>query len=157
MCIGSAEACQNGDLGAPAGSCIPQQILYEERRFTMHELPITESILEIAQRHAKQAGATRISDIFLVIGQLSSVIDDSVRFYWDMISEGTLAEGAQLHFRRVPAEFSCLDCQAGYQPEGEDFACPQCGSANVKLTAGGEFQVEAIEIDTAEPDEPAGG
>jgi len=38
---------------------------------TMHELPITESILEIAQRHGMQAGATRISDIFLVIGQLS--------------------------------------------------------------------------------------
>jgi hydrogenase nickel incorporation protein HypA/HybF len=118
----------------------------------MHELAITESILEIAQRHGKQAGATRISDIHLVIGQLSSVIDDSVRFYWDMISEGTIAEGAHLHFRRIPAEFSCLDCEEGYKPEGEDFACPQCGSAHVKLTAGSEFRVEAIEVDTPDQD-----
>ena len=118
----------------------------------MHELPITESILEIAQRHGVQAGATRISDIYLVIGQLSSVIDDSIRFYWDMISEGTLAEGARLHFRRVPAEFSCLDCEAKYQPEGEDFSCPQCGGARVKLTAGSEFQVEAIDVETSDQD-----
>ncbi len=116
----------------------------------MHELPITESILEIAQRHGMQAGATRISDIYLVIGQLSSVIDDSVRFYWDMISEGTLAEGARLHFRRVPAEFLCSDCEASYKPEGEDFSCPQCGSAHVKLIAGVEFRVEAIEVETAD-------
>ena len=118
----------------------------------MHELPIAESILEIAQRHGKQADATRISDIYLVIGQLSSVIDDSIRFYWDMISEGTLAEGARLHFRRVPAEFSCQDCEAKYQPESEDFSCPQCGGARVKLIAGGEFQVEAIEVETSDQD-----
>lgn len=118
----------------------------------MHELPITESILEIAQRHAQQAGAERIADIYMAIGQLSSVIDDSIRFYWDMISEGTIAEGARLHFRRVPAEFSCQDCEIDYQPEGEDFACPQCGGANIKLIGGGEFQIEAIEIETADED-----
>jgi hydrogenase nickel incorporation protein HypA/HybF len=114
----------------------------------MHELPITEIILEIAQRHAQQAGATRIADIYMAIGQLSSVIDDSIRFYWDMISEGTIAEGARLHFRRVPAEFTCQDCETNYKPEGEDFACPQCGGANIKLVGGGEFQIEAIEIET---------
>jgi hydrogenase nickel incorporation protein HypA/HybF len=118
----------------------------------MHELAITESILEIAQRHGTQAGATHISAIYLVIGQLSSVIDDSVRFYWDMISEGTIAEGAMLHFRRIPAEFSCQDCETSYKPQGEDFACPQCGSAHVKLIAGGEFQVEAIEVETPDQD-----
>ena len=53
----------------------------------MHELPVTESVLEIALRHAKGAGAERITNIYLVIGQLSSIVDDSIQFYWDIVSK----------------------------------------------------------------------
>ena len=67
----------------------------------MHELPVTESILENTLRHARGAKAVGVTDVYLVIGQLSSIIDDSVQFYWDMISEGTIAEGASLHFKRI--------------------------------------------------------
>ncbi|HQF69985.1 MAG TPA: hydrogenase maturation nickel metallochaperone HypA, partial [Promineifilum sp.] len=76
----------------------------------MHELAITESILEIALRHGRSAGATRITDLHLVIGELSSVVDESVQFYWDIVSEGTAAAGATLHFRRVPARLVCRAC-----------------------------------------------
>jgi hypothetical protein len=57
----------------------------------MHELPVTESILDIAVKHARQANAQRIADIYLVIGQLSSIVDDSIQFYWDIIAKDTLA------------------------------------------------------------------
>ena len=112
----------------------------------MHELPVTESILEIALRHAEQAHAKRISDIYLIIGQLSSIVDDSVQFYWDMIAKGTLAEGAQLHFQRIPAKMACLDCGREYTP-GDDLTCPNCHSARVKVIAGDEFRMDAIDIE----------
>ncbi|MCA9957781.1 MAG: hydrogenase maturation nickel metallochaperone HypA, partial [Anaerolineales bacterium] len=51
----------------------------------MHELPITENILKIANEHATQSGAARVTDLYLVIGQLSSIVDDSIQFYWDII------------------------------------------------------------------------
>ena len=38
----------------------------------MHELAVTESILQIATRHAREAGASRITNLYLVIGQYSS-------------------------------------------------------------------------------------
>ncbi len=113
----------------------------------MHELSITESILEITLRHANQANARRVTDLHLVVGQLSSVVDDSVQFYWDFVSKGTIAEGARLHFRRIPVELLCLDCNTRYAPEGEDLACPQCQSVRIKVTAGDEFYMDSIEVD----------
>jgi hydrogenase nickel incorporation protein HypA/HybF len=112
----------------------------------MHELSVTQSVLEIATRHAKSAGATRITILNLVIGQLSSIIDDSVQFYWDIISQGTLAEGATLNFRRIPVELNCLDCNEIYNPGSDDFACPSCGSIRIKVLAGEEFYLDSIEV-----------
>jgi len=113
----------------------------------MHELSVTESILEIAVRHGQNSGAARITNLYLVIGQLSSIIDDSVQFYWDIVSKDTLAENAKLHFRRIPTQLRCLDCNQEFAPVKEDFACPECGSIRVKVSAGEEFFLEAIDIE----------
>ena len=114
----------------------------------MHELPVTESLLEITLRHAGQENATRVTDLYLVIGQLSSIIDDSIQFYWDIISADTIAGGAQLHFRRIPTQLMCLKCQNKYTPVEDDYACPECQSIQVKITAGEEFLLESINIDS---------
>lgn len=114
----------------------------------MHELPVTQSILDIALRHAEQAGATKVTDLYMVIGQLSSIVDDSIQFYWDIVSDGTIAKGATLHFRRIPAEMHCPKCEHRYKLGDDDFACPQCGNKAVELVAGEEFYVEAIDIET---------
>jgi hydrogenase nickel incorporation protein HypA/HybF len=111
----------------------------------MHELSVTESILEIALRHGREAGATAVTDIFLVIGELSTIVDESVQFYWDIITEGTPAAGSQLHFQRIPARLSCRACGHTYSPR-ENLPCPACGSIDIDILAGEEFYLEAIEI-----------
>lgn len=112
----------------------------------MHELAVTESILDLASKTARQAGAQRVMDIYLVIGQLSSIIDDSVQFYWDMISENTLCQGARLHFDRVPARFRCSDCGEEFALEKELQPCPRCSSLRAQVIQGDEFRMESIEI-----------
>ncbi len=109
----------------------------------MHELAITENILDITLKHAN---GQKVTDLNLVIGQLSSVIDDSVQFYWDIISKGTLAEGAKLHFKRIPTELACRDCQNRFTPEPDNYVCPSCGSNRVMVVAGEEFFLESIEV-----------
>jgi hydrogenase nickel incorporation protein HypA/HybF len=114
----------------------------------MHELSVTESILDITLRYAKEASATRVTDLYIVAGQLSSIVDDSVQFYWEIIAKDTLAENAKLHFRRIPTELLCLDCTHRYKPTPDELACPQCGSFHVKVVAGEEFLLEAINVET---------
>jgi hydrogenase nickel incorporation protein HypA/HybF len=114
----------------------------------MHELGITQSILSIALHHAKEAGAARITTINLVIGELSSIVDESVQFYWEMIAKGTIAENAVLNFKRVPANLRCDEC--GHQfPLGsrEAFTCPACGSDRVRVASGEDFYLESIDVD----------
>ena len=116
----------------------------------MHELAVTESILSIALDYAARSGATRVTDLNLVIGQLSSIIDDSVQFYWDFVSKGTLCEGAVLHFERLPAQMICLDCGQIYEISGGLEACPHCSGFNLRVQSGEDFRLESIEVETAE-------
>lgn len=113
----------------------------------MHELAVTQSILDISLRHAQKMDAKRIVSINLVIGRFSSIVDDSVQFYWDMIAEGTIAKGAQLHFDRIPAEMKCLDCGNTFEPDDTTFACPKCLSPKVHITKGEELRVESIDVE----------
>jgi hydrogenase nickel incorporation protein HypA/HybF len=113
----------------------------------MHELPVTQSVLDIALRRAREARAGRITDIYLVLGELSTNVDESVQFYWDILSKGTPAEGAVLHFRRVPAELECRSCKERYHLNGGGLGCPKCGAAGARILAGEEFSLEAIDVD----------
>jgi len=113
----------------------------------MHELAVTQSILKIALQHAEKANAKRVTDLNIVMGEFSKMVDDSIQFYWDIIAKDTIAEKATLHFRRVPAEFQCLSCSEKYNPDDEEFICPKCGSARVKIVAGEEFLLESIDVE----------
>ncbi len=114
----------------------------------MHELAITQRILEIALEHAGRAGARRIVAIHLVVGDLSSVVDDSVQFYFDHLSPGTPAEGASLHFTRLPARYRCRTCGEEFIPErGLVWQCPACRGWEVEIVQGREFYLESIEVE----------
>ena len=113
----------------------------------MHELAITEQIADIAIRHGEKNAAEKITDLYLVIGELSSVIDDSVQFYWNLITEDTICEGAKLHFKRIPAQFLCKDCGHKYGlEEGELVPCPKCKSTKMEILEGKEFHLDSINI-----------
>ncbi len=114
----------------------------------MHELTVTESLLEIALRHAEKAKAQRITALNLVIGQMASIVDESIQFYWTIIANETIAREAQLNFRRIQTEFTCQACKTVYNPLDDTFLCPHCQSENVRLSAGDEFFLESIEVES---------
>lgn len=112
----------------------------------MHELAVTENVLALACKHAEEAQAIKVTDIYLVIGQLSSIVDDSVQFYWDVISKGTVCENSTLHFERIPARLLCLSCKHEYLLADDLIPCPNCQSAQIRVIAGDEFNLDSIDI-----------
>ncbi len=124
----------------------------------MHEASITQAMLNLALEHAQ---GCRITDIYLRVGMMSLVVPESVEFYFEYLSQGTLAEGAMLHFETVPLEMTCLDC--GRQADLSDLmdeqprvimvqalagGC-QCGSSNLRVTGGTDFNMVSIEVEVA--------
>jgi hydrogenase nickel incorporation protein HypA/HybF len=113
----------------------------------MHELYATQGILDRALQKAGEQNAHRITDVHIVVGEISSYEDDSVQFYWDEISKGTMAEDARLHFRRVPAELQCMNCSTKYHPPEGEIVCPECGSTGARIWSGEEFYLEALDVE----------
>jgi hydrogenase nickel incorporation protein HypA/HybF len=114
----------------------------------MHELPVTQSILEIALRHAIKGGAKRILAINLTIGDLTGFVDDSIQFYFDYLSKETAADGARLTIERIPARARCHQCGAEYAPpDSRIWTCPQCEALGGEVIAGKEFYVASIEVE----------
>lgn len=113
----------------------------------MHELSATQQILDLSLKAAKEAGATKISSINIVIGDMSSLFDDCIQFYFDFLSEDTIARGAQLSFRRIPINVQCRHCGSQFSPGRENWQCPQCREWDVEILTGKEFYLESLEVD----------
>ena len=113
----------------------------------MHEYAVTENILELVATEAKKAGAGKISTIRLVIGELSTFVDESIQMYFDILSKGTVAEGARLEFKRVTAMFECKVCSFRYGTDSSGFDCPVCKGPGRLTDEGSEFYIESIEVE----------
>lgn len=113
----------------------------------MHELSLVESVKEIALRHARMERASRILSIRLVIGDLSSYIEEAVVMFWDEISRDTDAAGARLDFVHIPGELLCLHCLKSFTAWSTDLRCPNCRSEWVKPVAGDDCYIESIEVE----------
>lgn len=113
----------------------------------MHELAITQSILNIALQAASQQGASRIRAIRLEIGPFSGVVPECVQMYLDVLAKGTAAEGARIEARRLPLRVECRDCGTVAEIDRTHIQCPACGSLRLKRLSGRECTVESLEVD----------
>ncbi len=113
----------------------------------MHEMSLTESIVEIAVEAADRGGASRVRRVFVDVGVLSHVEPDALLFCFAAVSAGTIADGAALDINRIPGAGWCLDCGKTV-PLAERFGpCPVCGRYHVQMTAGDEMRVREIEVE----------
>jgi hydrogenase nickel incorporation protein HypA/HybF len=115
----------------------------------MHELPITESILKIVLKHAETNNVRRVVAIHLQIGKLSELEDEWIQRYFDYLSKGTVAQGAELKIERMPIRVQCDVCSSSYETEMAklgDLVCPACGEKGCTLLSGREYYIKDMEV-----------
>jgi hydrogenase nickel incorporation protein HypA/HybF len=113
----------------------------------MHELAVTRQILDISISKARENQASKISFINLVIGDLSSFVDDCIQFNFQILARDTMAEKAKLFIQRVPVELVCKSCSCSFTPHSQPWRCPQCQGMDFDITKGNEFYLDSIEVD----------
>jgi len=123
----------------------------------MHEFSTMQAVLESVLSAAKLHNAERVLEINLEIGELTFLNPEQLRFAFSILSEGTIAEKANLRIKRVRPRIKCANC--GYEgyvkyegPEHHSLdiplqlKCMKCGSTKVEITRGRECNVKNLKL-----------
>jgi hydrogenase nickel incorporation protein HypA/HybF len=112
----------------------------------MHEMSLAEGILQLIEDSSRQQSFARVSTVWLEIGQLAGVEVESMKFCFDVVMRGSVAEGAQLEIISTPGSGWCMQCSATVALSEVFGACPLCGTHQVQVTGGTEMRVKELEV-----------
>jgi hydrogenase nickel incorporation protein HypA/HybF len=110
----------------------------------MHELSIADSVVGIVERNAR---GRRVSAVELRVGHLRQVVPSALEFAFQLVSEGTVAEGAELRMEEVPAAGDCRGCGSETPLPEFPLTCRHCGGFDVEVTRGEELSVDSLELE----------
>jgi len=113
----------------------------------VHELSIAEAVVGIACEHAS---GRRVTAVELRVGHLRQVVPSALEFAFELVAQGTPAEGAELRMEEVPAAGDCRSCGAETPLPEFPLVCRQCGGFDVEVTRGEELLVESLELEEEE-------
>ena len=104
------------------------------RRRDVHELGITQGIIDRAREAAVANGARKVAGLYLVMTPAADFTQDSIEMYFEMLtSEDEFFKGATLHFEHRSVAATCLSCSDEFTTDAPQPICPQCGSLLVQL------------------------
>lgn len=108
----------------------------------MHELSITQSIVETIAEHANGQKVRRVT---LEIGHCAGVMTDAIRFCFELATEGTPLAGATLEIREIESRALCAACGQEFIQETLYMPCP-CGACDFQRLSGEELLVKQYEL-----------
>lgn len=113
----------------------------------MHEMSLAEGVIQLVEDTAEREQARRVKLVVLEIGRLASVEIEAMRFCFDVVTRGGIADGARLEIIETPGTGWCMQCACTVEIGERYDACPRCGSYQVQATGGTEMRVREIEIE----------
>lgn len=112
----------------------------------MHEVALAEGVLRIVADAAAKHAATRVHTVWVELGALAHVEPDALRFCFDAVTRGSVAEGATLEIATTPGRAWCMPCGGEVALGRLGEPCPRCGSYQLSVVAGEEMRVKEIGI-----------
>jgi hydrogenase nickel incorporation protein HypA/HybF len=113
----------------------------------MHEISLCEGVLQILEDNAESQGFSQVKRVWLEIGALSGVDPEAMRFGFDAVMKGSLADGAVLEIIELPGNAWCLPCSKSVAVKARYDACPECGSHQLQVTGGDEMRIKELEVE----------
>lgn len=113
----------------------------------MHEMSLCEGLLNLVEDQARQKGFSRVHRLRLEIGGFSCIEEAALRFAFDAVTRGTLAEGATLDLVVRPGRALCFDCGHEVTLADRMDPCPECGGGVLMPVGGDDLRVRDIEVD----------
>ncbi|GJL71263.1 MAG: putative hydrogenase nickel incorporation protein HypA 2 [Nitrosomonas sp.] len=114
--------------------------------WTLHELSLTENVLQIIEDAAQHQKFSRVKIVWLEIGLLACVRQESLRFYFDVITQDTIAHQAQLKVIEVAGLGWCEQCTCEVPLTTRYDPCTRCGQYGLKIIRGEEMRVKELEV-----------
>lgn len=114
----------------------------------MHEASVAASLIEIVLDTAGKNKAEKVNKVFVKIGRLAAIENDSLLFAYDAIKEEySLIKESELIIEDVQITGKCRKCGVTDVYDEMFFACSKCGSFEVELLTGEELAITEIEVD----------
>ncbi len=118
----------------------------------MHEMGVAQQIANIAVASIPaDIVDPKVEKLNLRIGKLAAVVEDSLKFCFEIITKETPLAGAELMIEAVPVQARCKGCDHCWEVEGPVFTCPSCQEGAVEVLSGRELEIVSMEL----ADEPA--
>ena len=112
----------------------------------MHEMSLAEGVLQLIEEAAHKDQFTKVTTVWLEIGQLCGVEPEAMAFCFDAVTRDSVAQGARLEIIALPGTGWCMACEKTV-PMKEVFGeCPQCGGYQLQVTGGTEMRVKELEV-----------
>ncbi len=112
----------------------------------MHEMSLAEGVLNVIQDAAQSKGFSRVTTVWLEIGRLAAVEPDALRFSFDAVKRGTIADSARIEIVDVPGQAWCMKCGDTVTIDERGAACPACGSYQLQVSGGEDLRVKELEV-----------
>ncbi len=111
----------------------------------MHEVSIAEGLMGIIRETVIKHRLTKVESIKLRIGAMRQVVPEALKFAFEIVGKGTIAEGARIDIIAIPTRARCLDCRCEFTVEDYCFICTSCSSGNLTVIEGKELYIDSLE------------